>query len=41
VPWLLDGVSSSISGIAEAQAVMDGTLAATLALADARKQVKP
>jgi len=38
VPWLLDGVSSSISGVQEAQNVMDASVAAAMDLASAKKK---
>lgn len=38
VPWLLDGVSSSISGVQEAQTVMENSVAAAMDLAAAKKK---
>lgn len=38
VPWLLDGVSSSISGVQEAQNVMDASVSAALDLSAAKKK---
>jgi murein DD-endopeptidase MepM/ murein hydrolase activator NlpD len=38
VPWLLDGVSSSISGVQEAQNVMDASVIAAMELSAARKK---
>ena len=38
VPWLLDGVSSSITGVQEAQNVMDASLSAAIQLSAAKKK---